>query len=104
MNTDSPSNTVLPRRGVYHTAAKIGERLYSALTNVGTCPTFEERETHLETYLLDFSGNLYDESVSIYFISYLREEKQFASEKELVMQIIVDKNKVLNKSIEISEI
>lgn len=104
LNTHPGSDILLPRRGVYHTAAKIGGELFSALTNVGTCPTFEERESHLETYLLDFSGNLYDEEISIYFIDYLREEKQFSNEKELITQITVDKNSILEKDIKNLEI
>ena len=98
LNTHPTPEILLPKKGVYHTEARIGSTLYTALTNVGTCPTFDERELHLETYLLDFSGNLYDEEISIYFIDYLREEKRFSSEKELIMQINVDKNKILNKT------
>ena len=104
INTHPSSDLLIPRRGVYHTAVRVGDKLCPALTNVGTCPTFEERESHLETYLLNFSGNLYDEDVSIYFIDYLRDEIAFPSEKELIMQINVDKIKVLNKSIDNLEI
>ena len=98
LNTHPAKDTLLPKTGVYHTEARVGEAVYQALTNIGTCPTFDEREIHLETYLLDFSGDLYNEEISIHFIEYLREEKHFSSEKELIMQINVDKNRVLNKS------
>lgn len=98
LNTERAEDALLPKRGVYHTAARIGDKVFTALTNVGTCPTFVERSAHLETYLIDFSGDLYDEDISIYFIDFLREEKRFSSEKELILQITVDKNNVLTKN------
>ncbi len=104
LNTELKDGMLLPKRGVYHTAIKLDGKIYSSLTNVGTCPTFDPRAAHLETYILDFRGDLYDEDISIYFIDYLREERRFSSEKELIMQIIVDKNTILDKNISDLEI
>jgi riboflavin kinase/FMN adenylyltransferase len=44
----------------------------------------------LEVHLLDFQGDLYDQSLSISFLHFLREEKKFASLDELKSQIAED--------------
>ena len=81
--------------GVYSTVVSIGEKRFLGLTNVGICPTFGEREVHTETFILDFEGDVYGEDVRVYFIDRLRDEKQFKSADELIMQINVDKIKAL---------
>lgn len=98
VNTDiDPSRVVLPS-GVYRTAVPYRGRIYSALTNVGVCPTFSARPVHAETYILDFEGDLYGEEIDIFFLDYLREEKTFTSVESLKMQINIDKNKVISEN------
>ena len=93
VNIARADGRILPPIGVYSTVTKIRGVNYLSLTNIGTCPTFGEREIHSETFILDFSENVYDEEATVYFIDYLREEKVFDNEKELVMQINIDKNR-----------
>ncbi len=78
--------------GVYRTAVKIGEKLYTGVTDVGTCPTVKEREIHAETLIADFEGSLYGENICICFLGYLRGEKSFASIDELREQIYKDRD------------
>ena len=96
VNGDTPEDKILLGRGVYLTEAVIGDAVYPALTNVGTCPTFSERAVHTETFILGFNGDLYGKRLRIKFLEFLREEKTFDSEKELVIQINIDKNKALS--------
>lgn len=105
VNTSADGDILIPA-GVYRTATVIDGRIYEALTNVGTCPTFGERELHAETFILDFDGDLYGKSLRIYFLGFLREEMVFENEKELKMQIIVDKTraKELNGDIKWQEL
>ncbi len=77
-------------RGVYLTAVKIGEKLYTGLTNVGECPTFGSRKYHAETYISDFSGDIYGQDVRVYFLSFIRKERVFSSAEELSRQIEKD--------------
>ena len=72
------------------TAVKIGEKLYTGLTNVGECPSFGKREYHTETFILDFSESVYEMEIKVYFLSFLREERVFSSSKELALQIEKD--------------
>ena len=84
--------------GVYRTAVKIGEKLYTGITNVGTCPTVKEREIHAETLIADFSGSLYGETIRIYFLGYLRPEKRFDSIEALSEQIQIDKERSIEEN------
>ena len=98
VNTDFSSESIPLRRGVYRTAVKIGEKLYCSLTNVGTCPTFNERKVHCETFIIDFSDEVYEEEISIFFLGFIRDEKKFNSKEELIMQINVDKIKTIKEN------
>ena len=79
--------------GVYRTAVEIGKKLYTGVTNVGSCPTIEKREIHAETLIADFSGDLYGQTVRIYFLGFLRDERLFGTIDELREQIYTDKDK-----------
>lgn len=84
--------------GVYRTAVEIGEKLYTGITNVGSCPTVCEREIHTETLIADFSGDLYGKTLRIYFLGYLREERRFDSVDELREQIYLDRDKSIEEN------
>jgi riboflavin kinase/FMN adenylyltransferase len=90
VNTSVRSDSPLSP-GVYRTAVKIGEKLYTGITNVGTCPTVKEREVHAETLIVDFCGDIYGEEIQIFFLDFLREEKLFSSVEELREQIYKDR-------------
>ncbi len=68
-----------PHRGCYDGAASIGVR-----------PTFGENAPNLETFLFDFSGELYGEQLSVAFIEYLRPEMKFDNLGDLVAQMDED--------------
>ncbi len=78
------------KKGVYSTQIVIDEKIYTGLTNLGKCPTFEERDFHAETFILDFSKNVYGKHARIFLLDYLREEKRFGSREELTEQIQKD--------------
>jgi riboflavin kinase/FMN adenylyltransferase len=50
----------------------------------------------LEVHLLDFQGDVYDQSLTISFLSFLREERKVDSLEELKNQIIADISHVTN--------
>ena len=84
--------------GVYRTAVKIGQKLYTGITNIGSCPTVCKREVHSETLIADFDGNLYDSELKIFFLGYLREEKLFDSVDKLRKQIFLDKERSIKEN------
>lgn len=97
VNTPIRENSPLSP-GVYRTAVETGGKIYTGVTNVGSCPTVKEREIHAETLIADFDGNLYGEKIRIYFLGYLRQEKQFNSIDELREQIYTDKQRSIEEN------
>ena len=92
VNFKSEKVTLL-RRGVYRTVARIGDELFPSVTNVGTCPTLGAREPHTETYIIDFSSDLYGREVTVYFLDFMRDEMTFSSIDELTAQVNADINR-----------
>ena len=86
----------LPASGVYVVMAQVDGVEYKALANIGTNPTVGNDHLSLEVHLLDFQGDLYDQSLTISFLSFLREERKFDSLEELKNQITADISHVTN--------
>jgi riboflavin kinase/FMN adenylyltransferase len=85
-------HAVRPPTGVYGAAVPLGGRLYRAVVNIGTRPTFgrDGAET-LEVHLLDYGGgDLYGRSVEVRFLTRVREEKKFDGPEALKRQILAD--------------
>lgn len=62
-----------------------------AAVNVGVRPTFETgRGVLIETYLIDYEGDLYGTELRVAFVERLRGEKRFASVEELIAQMRID--------------
>ncbi len=85
-----------PPAGVYITIVRIGKRLYHSLTNIGYRPTFtsdyavEKGRELVETHILDFTGDLYGQSIEVSFVEKIREEKKFKDTAALAAQIAQD--------------
>ncbi len=101
VNTEIPSENALPL-GVFRSAVPIGNRIYHAVTNIGSCPTLGKREIHAETHILGFTGDLYGENLEIYLLGFLREEKAFGSREELAWQVERDKIRAIEENGELS--
>ncbi len=97
VNTELDPALVIPRHGVYCSEVELDGRLYAALTNIGICPTFDERPTHAETYIIDFSGDLYGRNIRVSLLEFLREERRFSSAEELSEQIKKDTQKAKDR-------
>jgi len=76
-------NEILPS-GIFISSVLVKGRLYPALTNVGTSPTFGDHPRHVEAYLIGFRGSLYGQELKVRFIKRLRPERKFSSEHALV--------------------
>jgi riboflavin kinase/FMN adenylyltransferase len=92
-----PQNRVIPRSGVYVTATLIEGLWRRSVTNVGTRPTFEsDAEPSIETYVINWGGDLYGDVVRVRFLHRLREEQKFSSVDELKTQIAQDLSRANN--------
>jgi riboflavin kinase/FMN adenylyltransferase len=80
----------LPAYGVYVTRAAFDGRIHQSATNIGVNPTFADDRPSIETYILDFEGDLYGRELRIEVLHRLRPEKKFASIDALVEAIAAD--------------
>ena len=85
-----PSRPVLVAPGVYACTAEVAGRKERAVVNVGVRPTFGETALAVEAYLLDFSGDIYGQTMTLTFASRIREERRFPSVDALRAQIEAD--------------
>jgi riboflavin kinase/FMN adenylyltransferase len=90
-----PQNRVIPRGGVYVTATLIDGQWRRSVTNIGIRPTFDtvEPEPSVETYVMNWSGDLYGDVIRVRFLHRLRAEKRFGSVEELRRQIDRDRQR-----------
>jgi riboflavin kinase/FMN adenylyltransferase len=80
----------LPAFGVYATRAYLCDASYLSVTNIGRRPTFDGGAPSVETYLLDFSGDIYGQELRVELICMLRGETKFESAAALKAQIAAD--------------
>jgi riboflavin kinase/FMN adenylyltransferase len=86
-----PQNRVIPKNGVYVTGTLIDGNWRRSITNIGLRPTFgEAAEPSVETYVLNWEGDLYGDVVRVRFLYRLRDERKFGSIDLLKEQITRD--------------
>lgn len=83
-----------PRFGIYAVLVDVltgpHKGQYQGASSIGTRPTFGDNAPNLETFLFDFSGDLYGEHLSVALVDYLRPEAKFDSLDALVTQMDAD--------------
>jgi riboflavin kinase / FMN adenylyltransferase len=83
-------DTLMPGEGIFAAAARVENAWHPAAVSVGPNPTFADRALKIETHLIGFRGQLYDQGVEVDFFARLRDIQQFASIQELVTQMARD--------------
>jgi riboflavin kinase/FMN adenylyltransferase len=78
---------LLPPIGIYAVRVEGEGHLWKGALNLGYRPTFGGGQLTLEVYLLDFEGDLYGKTLTVWFVERLRDEERFASVAELTEQI-----------------
>jgi riboflavin kinase/FMN adenylyltransferase len=86
-------NELLPPNGVYATIMTIDGVVHGGVTNIGMRPTFGETTPTIETHVLDYSGDLYGQTVRLAFVQRLRDERRFEDVDALRAQIDADKRR-----------
>lgn len=92
-NVQWTDGKVLPAFGVYFTKIIVEDMVYYGVTNVGQKPTVEtskHAEVLAETYLFNFSGNLYDKEMTVQFYKFVRPEQKFSDLNALKEQLHKD--------------
>lgn len=73
------------RHGIYAVRLQRADgRVHDGVASYGRRPTFDNGAPLLETYLFDFSGDLYGEQVAVSLVGWIRPELKFDSVASLV--------------------
>jgi riboflavin kinase/FMN adenylyltransferase len=90
VNLAVPPTKLVPGRGIYAGWADTPAGAYQAAISVGYRPTFHKTELRVEAYLLDFTGDLYQQRLELRFVARLRDEVQYPDGASLSAQIARD--------------
>jgi riboflavin kinase/FMN adenylyltransferase len=90
-NLRVPARLALPAKGIYAGHLQVvgshGSQPLPAISNVGVSPQFGGTQLRVETYVLDFDGDLYGKRVRVTFEHRLRDETVFPDVQTLVDQM-----------------
>jgi riboflavin kinase/FMN adenylyltransferase len=75
------------RHGIYAVRVGRGTERFDGVASFGRRPTFDNGAPLLEVFLFDFKGDLYDVTLDVAFIGFIREELKFDSVEALVRQM-----------------
>ena len=89
-NIEMERQKLIPMDGVYAVFVEIDDKKYKGILNIGNNPTVGGNERTLEVHVVDFDGELYDKTIAISLLSFIREERCFQSVEELKQQITND--------------
>jgi riboflavin kinase/FMN adenylyltransferase len=82
---------LIPKNGVYIVKSNYDKKTIFGLINIGTRPTVDGTNQTIEVFYLDFDKTIYDESLTIEIIEFIRDEQKFDSLNDLKNQINEDK-------------
>lgn len=70
---------LVPAIGVYVVGVTVREKEYYGMLSIGTNPTVGGLEKTIEVHIFDFNEDLYNEKITVHFLTKIREEQKFAS-------------------------
>ena len=81
----------IPEEGVYATRIRIGDGVYTSVTNIGRRPTVDDESyITVETFIIDFDKEIYGERAMLEVHQFLRPIQKFDSLQEVQMQVQQD--------------
>ena len=95
-NLELPPEKFLPRYGVYAVNALVNGNSIAGVMNIGCRPTVAGEAPTIEVHLLNWSGDLYGQTLKVDLLQFLRPEQKFDSVEALKQQITKDCQAVLN--------
>lgn len=86
-NLELPAMLQTLGEGVYAAWATVDGARYRAAMSVGAAPTFEAATATCEVNILDFSGDIYGDSIEVEPVRFLRPMIRFSSVDELIATV-----------------
>lgn len=94
-----PQHKLIPTYGVYASRVFIDGKYYQGISNLGKKPTIEgNHQVGLETYILDYHGDLYGRDIQTELLYFIRPEEKFSSVEALRKQIGNDVSMMLEQN------
>lgn len=82
------AHKLVPAFGIYITITRVNGMEYAGVTSIGVRPTVDDSlMPSIETYIFNFSADIYGESCTVFFLKRLRDEQKFDSLQALVSAI-----------------
>ncbi len=81
---------LIPKNGVYAVRVKINSEMYDGACNIGPNPTFGDKEVAIEVFIFNFTGDLYEKNLRVFFIDRIRDERKFPDASALQTAIEED--------------
>lgn len=94
--TVSEDYKLVPGDGVYAVEVMHKSHLYKGMLNIGYRPTVDGHTKIIEVNIFDFAGDLYGQTLRIFFIERIRKEEKFNNLDALKAQLALDKEKAVN--------
>lgn len=85
------ADKLLPPFGVYASHILLDGKQYNGITNIGKKPTVKgDNPAGVETFIFDFTGNIYGKKIRVSLCRFIRSEMKFKSLEELKVQMEKD--------------
>lgn len=85
------SDILLPKPAIYAVLVKVNSVIYKGMMSIGYRPTVtDENRLTLEVNILDFSDDIYGQTIEVDFIAYIREEEKYDNLDLLIEQLEMD--------------
>ena len=94
LRLDKGSPLLIPF-GVYVVKLPLENSTKYGLSSIGMRPTVGGKDLRVEIHVFDFSGNLYQQHLQVFFLERLRDELKFNSLEELTRQMEKDRSEAL---------
>jgi riboflavin kinase / FMN adenylyltransferase len=85
-------NYIIPKLGIYSVKIKIEKqkKFYSGIAYIGSRPTFQGKQIFLEINIFNLNKNLYNKTLTVYFLKFLRKDHKFNNSSQLIKQMNKD--------------
>lgn len=92
------ADKIIPKVGVYGVIGIVKGKSVKGFCNVGYQPTFDRtKQLVIEVHFFDFDEDIYEETITVYFVKRIRDEKKFNSIDELKEQLRNDQINIENQ-------
>ena len=86
---------LIPGQGIYAVRVQVKDKIYGGMLSIGTNPTVGGTQQTIEVHIFNFDEDIYEQTITLYFVGYIRPEEHFASLDELKEKLATDQTMAL---------